>query len=560
MTKPSSAIPVELLIAEKLRREEERATSTTHYQARFIELAAQCRAEFHTKQRAAFCSNSSRLAVFCTRRAGKSRGGLRETMARALEKPRRMVYAHETRDEAYKLAWRSDTRDGWRDLIEQLGLVVARSTDDFIRNRNTDVLVNESKLSIDFRNGSQLIIFAADKDNAADKFRGGEKHLIWVDEAQGFAALAYFINDVAAKTLAKPAGQEPGVMWLSGSPHRSLSGEFYEITRDPEKQGPRKPGWDVHEWSVVDNPYFGNTREQRWAVTAGRELVINGWDPADPPAQFTREWGTPDGKVKWITEDTLHVFCVHQRQPNEYGPVCVSPDGFYDHEEAVKYLPTSVQNERGQDEFIVWYYALGVDFGWVRPFAWVLWAFSPQVADIFEMGSWKKPGLIADDMRDRLRGIWEAVGHALISFRADAAGATTKGNIEGWKEAIGMPIEDAEKHNKDQWYDLINTELWVRRIHFRKGSALLEEMKELQYKLLPSGKKEVWDRRIANGIMHGRDLSDAGLYAYRDLVGRKTEFDRTPRSEAEILAERERAMLKSLEADADVADNQQDGW
>ena len=558
----ADAAPIALLLAEKLRREEERATSATHYQARFNELAAQCRAEFHPKQRLAFQSNAPRMALLATRRAGKTRGGCRETMARALEAPRRWVYCHETKDEARRLAWRSDRGDGWRDLVEQLGLTVARSVTEFQRSQSFDVLVSEDDMIIDFRNGSQLMVFAADKDDAADKFRGGEKDGIWIDEAQGFGPMTYFINDVAAKTLAKPMGKPAGVLWSSGSPHRSLSGEFYEITRDPVKHGPRRPGWEVHEMSVVDNPYFGATPEERWAATAGAELILNGWDPKDPPAQFLREWGTPDGKVVWTTEDTLHVFCVHQRPPAEYGPVCVTEDGFYNHVEAMKHLPGMVDNGRGVEEPINYYFALGLDFGYVDPFAWVLWAFSPQIADIFEMGSWKRAGLPTDDVEAIVDHLWQTVGMALVSIRADAGGAMAKSSIVGWQEKLKIPIEEAEKHGKDTWTDIFNGELWARRAHFRRGSALLTELRELQWRVLPGGRRELWKNRVANGVMHGDHCWDAAKYAYRDLVSRRTEFGLPPAlTEEQAAKEMERRLIKSLDAGAATYENDtQDGW
>jgi hypothetical protein len=559
----SEALPISVLLAEKLRRDEERATSTSHYQARFIELAAQCRAEFHPKQRAAFRSMAPRLAVFCTRRAGKTRGGCRETMARVLElSQQRWVYCHETKDEARKLAWRSDTRDGWRDLIEQMGLAVARSITEFNRDRDTDVLISEDDMSIDFRNGSQLIIFAADKDDAADKFRGGEKNGIWVDEAQGFGPMTYFVNDVAAKTLAKPKGKPPGVMWVSGSPHRSLSGEFFEITRDPAKHGPRRKGWEVHEFSVVDNVYFGATPQDRWDATAGLELVLNGWDPMDPPAQFIREWGTPDGKVMWTTEDTLHVFCVHQKQPAEYGPVCVDEDGAYDHKAAVKDLPGMVENPHGGLEAINWYYAWGLDFGYEDPFAYVIWAFSPQIADMFEMASWKKEHLPSDAIEDIVLGIWNTIGQGLVSIRGDSGGSMAKNTIVGWQDKLKIPIEPADKHGKDTWEDLFNGELWARRVHFRKDSVLLMELRELQYKV-KAGKREIWKNRVANGVVHGDHCIDAGCrYSYRDLVSRRTEFGPVvPKTEAELDKEREQRLLKSLDVGLPGhEDDNQNGW
>ncbi len=558
----TASAPLALLLAEKMRREEERATSTGHYQARFTEMAARCRVFFHPKQRAAFCGKALRVAILSTRRAGKTNGGTHETMARCLELPnQRWVYCHETKDEARKLAWRSDARDGWRDMVEQLGLVVARTVLEFNRDRDTDVLISEDDLSIDFRNGSQLVIFAADKDSAADKFRGGEKNGIWVDEAQGFAPLTYFVNDVAAKTLAKPKGMPPGVLWVSGSPHRSLSGEFYEITRDPIKQGPRRVGWEVHEFSVVDNPYFGATKEERWAATAGVELALNGWPANDPPSQFLREWGTPDGKVMWTTEDTLHVFCVHQKPPAEFGPVCVDVDGKYDHGKALTHLPPSVATSPTTVEPINWYFALGMDFGYEDPFAYVIWAFSPQIADIFEMASWKKEHLPSDVIEDIVLGIWEQTASGLVSIRADSGGSMAKNTIVGWQEKLKIPMEPADKQGKDTWEDLFNGELWASRVHFRNDSALLCELRELQYKV-KQGKREIWKNRVANGVMHGDHCIDAGCrYSYRDLVSRRTEFlPRVPMTEAEMAKAEERRLLTGLDAGPASYDNHEHGW
>lgn len=560
----SQALPLSLILAEKLRREEERATSTNHYQSRFIEMAALCRVHYHPKQRAAFCNGHPRVAILSTRRGGKTNGGAHETMARSLELPnQRLVYAHETKDEARKLIWRSDARDGWRDIVEQLGLVVARSVLEFNRDRATDVLISEDDLTIDFRNGSQLLVFAADKDSAADKFRGGEKNLIWVDEAQGFRPLSYFINDVAAKTLAKPKGSPPGVMWVSGSPHRSLSGEFYEITRDPIKQGPRKTGWEVYEFSIVDNPYYGPTPEDRWNAPGGpaAELVINGWPANDPPAQFIREWGTPDGRVMWTTEDTLHVFCVHQKPPAEFGPVCVDENGKYDHALAMTHLPMSVPTGHGMDEPINWYFAWGLDFGYEDPFAYVLWAFSPQIADMFEMASWKKTHLPSDAIEDIVTDIWMSVGMGLVSIRGDSGGSMAKNTIIGWQEKLKIPIEPADKHGKDTWEDLFNGELWAKRVHFREGSVLLQELRELQYKV-KKGKREIWKNRLANGVMHGDHCIDSGCrYSYRDLVSRRTEFGtKAPPTEAEMAKAEERRLLTGLDAGPTSYDNDNKDW
>jgi len=552
-------ISLATLLAEKARRRDlatrnqEQAASC---QERFRELAARCRAVYHPKQRAGYTSRAKRQATKTTRRAGKTHGGCRETMARCLEAANfRVTYCNETRAEAKRLAWRSDSRDGWRDLIEQLGLRVAKNRDDFDRNPKTDVYVNESELIIDFRNGSQLSIFAADRPEDADKFRGGDKHIVWVDEAQKFPSLEYFVDEVVVPLLAKP-GDEAGELWLSGTPSKNLSGLFFEVTKEPE-QGPRAPGWEVHEWSVTDNPRYGSTAEERWAATAGAVLEAKGWDINDPPPQFIREW-----LGKWTTGDALYVYAVHAKPPVVYALSRVNSEGFYDHTKAVADLPQLVTSEDGNQEPITWYFALGVDFGHSDPFAWVLWAFSPQVAEIYEMGSWKRSGLITDQMRVRLHRVYEQVAGALVTFRGDAGGAMAKSTLEGWREAMGLPIEDAEKHGKETWIDLFNGEIYAGRVLYRKDSALLAEQKELHWKVLGTGKRVEWkDRTNANGEKLGNDASDASLYAYRDMVARRLEFTGPPKTEAELDARRARRMIESMSRASEPADEyEQEGW
>jgi len=556
-------ITLATLLAERERRAEKRKVQeqeSTSYVSRFAELAGRLRAEYHPKQRRFCQSKAKRKAAKCTRRAGKSRGGCRETMARCLESRQRWVYCNATRAEAKRIAWRSDTRDGWRDLIEQLGLRVAKTRAEFDKNVAFDVFANETELTIDFRNGSQLAIFAADRPEDADKLRGGEKDGVWVDEAQKFPALFYFVNDVVTPLLAKPNG-DGGELWLTGTPHRSLSGLFYDVTREIE-QGPRAQGWEVHEWSVVDNPYYGKTPEERWANTAGAELLLKGWSLDDPPPQFLREWGTPTGPAVWVMTDALYVYAVHAKPPHEYAPVRMDADGHYDHAKAYADLPPFVVNERGQQEEIRWYFALGVDFGFTDAFAWVLWGFSPQIADIYEMGSFKRAGLITDAVRDRLRHLWQAVGSYLVVFRADAGGAMAKSSIVGWREAMGMPIEEAEKHGKETWIDLFNGELYAGRIHFREGSVVLQEMRELQYRVLPSGRREIWKNRVStDGEVHGDHASDAGRYAYTDLVTRRLEFDPPPNTDEKRDESKQRAFLQTMSR-ADEAQDEygQDGW
>lgn len=556
-------ITLAALLAERHRRDEHKAQAAVaaqseDYQERYGELVGRLRAEYHPKQRA-FCTSKAKLrAAKCTRRAGKTRGGCRETLARALEGRQRWMYCAATRAEAKRRAWRTDTRDGWLDLVEQMGLRIARTSADFARDPKCDVWVDRTELTIDFRNGSQLAIFAADRPEDADKLRGGEKDGVWVDEAQIFPALKYFVDEVCDALLKKPGGDR-GELWLTGTPARSLAGLFYEITKEIDQPGEaeRLPGWEVHEFSVVDNPYFGRTSQERWDNTAGETLKTKGWDIADPPPKFIREW-----LGKWTKLDALYVYAVHARPPDVFAPCRTNPEtGVYQHQLAKSDLPETVENENGVHVPIRWYFALGADFGFdPAAFAWTLWAFSPDIADIYEMGSFKKHRQLPRQISAHLNGVYDQCKRDLAVCVGDyAGGALETVSLAGWKESTGLPIEPAEKRGKRTWQEHYNGELYAGNLHYREDSVLLAEQRELQWKARKAavagqeGDEDValeeWpDRRNSKGERCGSDCSDSALYPYRHLIARRLEFVSAPRTQAERDARDEARMLAGARA------------
>lgn len=566
-------ISLATLLAEKVRREEKKReqeqaqkVAADALKLRMAGVVATLRADYHPKQAAAVTSRAKRRAIKCTRRAGKTRGGCRETMARALEGRARVLYCAATRKEAKDRAWRSDTKDGWRDLIDVVGLVVATTRAAFDKGQG-DVLVNETELTIDFRNGSQLAIFAADRPEDADKLRGGQKDIVWVDEAQIFPALTYFIDQVVEAMVARPAGLERGEVWLSGTPDRNLAGMFYEATKEPE-QGERLDGWEVHEFAVIDNPYFGSTAEERWEATAGETLRTRGWDPENPPPEFVREW-----LGKWTTGDALFVYAVHQYQPHEFAPCRVDEStGHYDHRLAIADLPPRVVAADGAIERIEWYFTLGVDFGGSPdPFAWVLWAWSPQIVDIYEMGSWKQTDLTSDDMKHHLWTLWRSVGPALVSLRGDSSGALGKPTLQAWEDGIGLPLEPADRHGKAAVIQLFNGEIAAMRVHYRSGSMILVEHKHLQWKVMKptaesEGKRVEWKTRTIKHPTTGQEwapgnhCADAGLYGYRDLVSRRLEFDPPPLTEEERMRAQEAKFLHTMRHASEDEDEYGEGY
>lgn len=547
-----------VLLAEKAARDRARSEPVRATTERYRACALTIRERFHAKQLGAALSEALRKLLLTTRRAGKSTLLLGESFAQALERRSRWMYCHATRAEAERIAWRGDMGDGWRDLCDKHELKVASRRNDYENDPSFDCIVNEADLTIEFRNGSQLAIFCADRAADADKLRGGEKDGIIVDEAQQFPDLDYFVDEVATPMLAKPFGSRQGVLILAGTPHRNLSGLFYEASK-PTDHGPRKVGedglpvWEVHEFTVSDNPYYAavrkhdgkydvysyesktvlagpfDTREEaeeaakplRWQATAGAELQRRGWDINNPPPQFIREW-----LGQWTKGDALYVYAVHAAKPVEFAAVRVDKEsGRYDHANAMRDLPQHVVAAAGWSEPIEWYFTLGVDFGFdPDPFAWVLWAWSPMIVEVYEMGSWKKTRLFPDAMRSHLMNIWAQVQDRLWSIRADAGGAMASAMIEEWEEVIKLPLCAAEKHAKQTYIELYNGELHAQRLRYRTGSALLTEQRNLQWRVMPSGKRVENADRVVDSVVHGNHCSDAGLYGWRDVMGRQTEF------------------------------------
>lgn len=505
-------MPAHLLLREWARRQEqerqrvsdaaadERAKRIAEWQERHLPIAVALRANSDHPKQHAFATDRidpgaddfDQVAAVCTRRCGKSRGGLREYVAFAIENPgSRQVYINETREECVKIAW--EGKDGLLKIVREYGI---------------DAVPNATRLILKFGNESAIELFGGDDRAQLNKQRGSPANRYWVDEAQKLPYLQTFIEDVLQANLTDFGGQ----IWLTGTPSEDCAGYFYEVTREDVENA--RPGWRVHRWSVIDNPYFGATAKERWDRTAGKILKTNRWTGEEP--QFQREW-----LGKWVRTDARYVYAVHAapKPTLTYAPVRTRPrevlgraDSFYDHSAALTDLPLRANGKPHE-----WFFALGADLGFhPDPFALAIWAFSPTSRDIYEMWSWKRTNLVPDDQKAILDMLQADVSFSVMV--SDWAGAT--GQLAGWQER-GLPVEGADKSGKRTWQEMLNGDIRTARVHFRAGSALLYEMENLVWRPQTSGNaepKEWADRRLPNGTVPGNHCCDAGLYSYRHLT------------------------------------------
>lgn len=531
-------------ILAALRQREQREAK----QRQVSDLCDALRRFYYPKQRGFLRSTARWRATRKTRRMGATSGGCREFTACALEQPGfRATYATTTRQEAIDRAWRNDNATGFIDLLEEFGEPIKHPSLTAYNMGGVTVEVRESDLKLEFSNGSQIELFGAENLRAHKRKRGNAKHKFWIDEAQDFPDLESFFDSVVIGSITDFNGEA----WLTGTPGRDCVGMFYDVTKEPEEGEMPIEGWEVHEIAVTDNPYFGRVewrpdglwivgregidpdvgphdnaeeaeqaaKQLRWDRTAGEAKRLKGWNGTEP--DFVREW-----LGRWVKEDARFVFPVHSVPKHKliYAPQRLMPNPFvgshprfdghpawYDHHAAVRDLP------RRRPRDYQWLFSLGADFGYnPDPFALVLWAFTPDLPEVFEMFSWKQIKVHTDDQGAYMRLLFDVIENC-VSFVGDPAGK--RDDFGMWRGRMNLPIEEANKQGKNTLEEFLADDIRRERVHLRDGSPLYTEMRHLVYLPQKPGKqREVFKHRKVNGVVHGDHCCDASRYSYADLT------------------------------------------
>lgn len=568
---------------------------------RCAKAAAEIREWMYPKQRAFFTSRATWRATVKTRRAGATSGGVRELIARALEFPGfRATYVTDTGVNARDRAWNNDNKSGFCDIVRQLGEPVrlARKKLEAYSIGGIVIEVRNGEMQLDFDNGSQIDLFGANDIGRQQNKRGSSKDVFWIDEAQDFNQLEAFIGVISPSMT-----DFQGECWVTGTPGRDCSGLFYEITKEREEGDEPLAEWEVHHFTVADNPFFGAVVETtapggaivyyvednlahnvklskaeraehrygpydtsadaelaasdiRWEVTAGREKRTKNLKGDEP--DFVREW-----LGKWVKADARYVYPVHAVPKHQllFAPQRLADNPFvgtdprfdghppwYDHQLAIRDLPRVGRDGRPHK----WLYSLWFDFGFnPDPFAAVLWAFTLSLNDVYEMFSWKQTGIHADDQARYMKLLWD-IEPAIVSFGGDSAGKDA--DFAEWERRLNLPLEKANKPGKNTLEELLAGDIRRGLVHLREGSPLYSEMRNLVYLPTKPGKtREVHKHRVVNGVVHGDHCCDAARYGFSALTHYLSQVagDKPKPGSREALQAEERKIERSIEqADA----------
>jgi hypothetical protein len=500
--------------------------------------AAQIRERLFPQQRDFIEDPSRTKAALCPRRAGKSVASVSYMLDVALCKPdAQVLYITLTRGTAKRIAW-SELKKLNRmfDLVDpQKGF-------------------HETDLIMRFENGSVIQLAGCETMADVEKFRGGQYDLVIIDECASMNAELFMslIVDAIMPTLS----DRKGTLAIIGTPGRTLVGPFYEATgpvafkvgpHPDQKQFPgiryvmsrpyeerREDKWDdvmfsysFHRWMTKDNVANPGIWEDQQRIK-----VMNGW--ADDHPQWRREY-----LGQWVADDSGFVYR-YSADRNDWEP------------------NTKAENQWGLPDDHEWRFVIGIDLGYDDDTAIEVAAWSETSPDFYHLGvGVNMPGLdVAQLAAEVARLADEFDPDVIVADR----GGLGKMVVETLNRQYGLPVEAAEKSEKRDHIELLNSDLLRGRCKIRKGSTLAYQMSILQ-----------WDER--NPKIEDRDTPnhacDAFVYVWRycyhhfnrkkhvEIQVGSPEYWAEKMREAADKAGREKQRLLEMAWDEKVAEQQQ---
>jgi len=186
---------------------------------------------------------SKKIAVMCSRRAGKTEGNSDFILKIAAIPNSPILYINLTFENA----------------INQIF--------DLILKEAERVELNISKSSknngfIQFSNGSSILLKGNKDRSEADKLQGGKYRLVIIDEAQSQCNMTYLIETIIEPML---TDFEDSVLILTGTPPRRKGTYFEKVWNNNE--------WTKYHWTMKENPFIKNVEQKIQEVCAEKGVT-----------------------------------------------------------------------------------------------------------------------------------------------------------------------------------------------------------------------------------------------------------------------------------------------
>lgn len=414
-------------------------------------------------------------AALCTRRAGKSTSAIRYMLIVALTVPGANV-------QFVTLTAKKARKEIWPDLRRHC--------------RAYDIPAEFNETTMTVKIGDSTINLDGCEDSGdPEKYRGsdGGYDLFIVDESKSFSPEMF--KDLVYECAGPALADRMGTMLLIGTPGRTLAGAFFEATaevafvvetaEDGTKRSNSRPfaerheekwdgvdwEWSYHRWYTRDNSAKPHIWLEQLATKKRR-----GWTDEDPV--WKREYCG-----EWVADDAGFVY-----------RYAAGRNDWYDDEQG---------NEYGLPSEHEWRYLLGCDLGFDDPFAIVIVAWSETSPDFYFVDEYTMSGLDITSCADKIEEFKNKYTPDVMVGDRGALGKQILAELENRRGLLVLP---ADKHEKRDYQELLNSDLLSGRAKLRKGMKLGRQMAALQWKA--DGKTEDKDTTP-------KDLCDAALYVWR---------------------------------------------
>lgn len=368
------------------------------------------------------------------------------------------------------------------------------------RKFNLNLQWNHSMLKWEHENGSIGYLMGAEDDEQLEVLRGLEADLYVIDECKSFSPAR--LRKLVVEILSPQRASRQGRIMMIGTPGNAPAGPFWEAScpgaLDSQKRpfsvpyGEKDPFgrprvWSRHHWTLEDNKALPHQWEEAlitrdnagWDATSPiwRREYLGEWAEGGDGLVFRYAEARGTGRVTWIPEPT-------------------------------KDNPTGLPEEGAP-----WRLIGGLDIGFEDRTAFVVAGYSARLRELRHVYDVSKAHMVVDDLADMLAEAYERFGQIEV-IHADA-GSLGKMVVESLVRR-GFPIEKAEKREKFDHIELLNSALTRGEVKIIEGTTLEQQLLTGSWDLKDGTRDELAKvGRLREDESIPNDSTDAFLYLYR---------------------------------------------
>jgi hypothetical protein len=360
---------------------------------------------------------------------------------------------------------------------------------------------NHTDLVWHHENGSRGRLAGAETKADIEYFRGAaaESDIIIIDECKSFAPslLTELIRDVIKPGLMT----RKGTLVMGGTPGSIPIGPFFEATHPGaindagkcintpyEGKTVTNGNWSLHSWTLQENT------AKPWQWDEAQQILATEYGGNTSHPSWRREY-----LGEWVTDTDELVYAFAKMKPS--GKVTWMPDRSRDNK-------LGLPKDGGH-----WSLVMGLDFGYEDDCAIVLSAWSDHLQELRQCYDWKSPHLTIDQFAKQILLVIEDYGQPDVIV--GDKGALGKMIVETINARHSLGIIPADKKDKYDHIEFLNSDLIAGRIKIVQGSELDHEMSALQWDLEKDKKYLIRTGKLREDPSCPNHLCDAFLYSWR---------------------------------------------